>query len=215
MAKFDVTARSRWAALICYCAPHLIDRRLRELVEGGDIRFFAYILHDKDVTEDGKIKMPHTHIVVNSTTPLRERAFRNLFAGLDGDQNTLGNVILRDYVRDRLRYLTHEDEGKEKHHYSVDEVVTSDLHTFHKLSADFVNGENEKWLNVLDDVMQCDRREFARRYGRDGILNYYRYLEFACAMRGVDVDKYMANRIAADIYTLKMRKERKKYESKS
>lgn len=186
------TPRSRWGALVTYCSPSKVESRLRQLLKGGVVRFYAFATHDKDRNSDGEIKSAHTHVVVNTASSCRQTAFRKLFDGCDGNQNTLANVITVEYVRDRLRYLTHEDEDETKEHYPLDIVHTSDEKRFGKLSNDYVPlGEHEDTVQMLDDILVCSHREFALRYGRDGVINYHRYKEYACAMHGIVYDENM------------------------
>lgn len=185
----DLTQRSRYAACVTYCRADLVERRLQELVKGGVVRFYALIDHDRDVvTVDDvqQLKQRHCHVVINTTLPLRHKAFENLFAHcdqIDGkDQNTLVNVITQEYLSDRVRYLCHLDDP-DKYQYSLDLVRTNDDRALAKAMQSFLPKPNEDFMQMLSDVLVMSMAQFAQAYGRDGVLNYGKYRSFALDAR--------------------------------
>lgn len=79
---------------------------------------FAYILHDKDVDENGELKKPHIHWVG------RLKAARYLSALAD-DLGVAENMIERCRSFDAfIRYLTHIDDP-DKFHYPLEAVIAT------------------------------------------------------------------------------------------
>ena len=79
---------------------------------------FAYILHDKDVDENGELKKPHIHWVG------RLKAARYL-AALADDLGIAENMIERCRSFDAfIRYLIHADDP-EKFQYPLDAIVST------------------------------------------------------------------------------------------
>lgn len=79
---------------------------------------FAYILHDKDVDENGELKKPHIHWVG------RLKAARYLSALAD-DLGVAENMIERCRSFDAfIRYLTHIDDP-DKFHYPLEAVIST------------------------------------------------------------------------------------------
>lgn len=76
------------------------------------IKQCAYILHDKDVTEDGSIKPPHYHVVVNLLNPQR-LSFFNQYK-IDGDENLLCQIAT--CPQSCFDYLTHK-HNPDKYQY--------------------------------------------------------------------------------------------------
>lgn len=86
------------------------------------IKYYAFILHDKDILEDGKPKPLHYHIVIDTgNTPTQKPNIAKWF----------GVVLERVWISDKrnrllnsLQYLTHE-KVPSKYPYSDDNVVSN------------------------------------------------------------------------------------------
>lgn len=146
------------------------------------IRHYAYILHDKDTKEDGSPQEVHFHILLQFNNALSLSAVRNLFPK---EQNTLGQAM-RDKA-DCFVYLDHSD-CPDKFHYDHRSIKSDDLRYWENVEC---GGDNEeKLMGILDDILShVPLREIARRYGRDVVIYYSRYKEFAIEM--ADEEKRM------------------------
>ena len=91
--------------------------------------------------------------------------------------NTLGHAV-RDKA-DCFNYLNHKDKP-EKYQYPDEAIICDDWKYWKSIQS----GENDdKTLNILDDILAgVGFRELAKRYGRDLVINYHKYREFAKAM---------------------------------
>lgn len=131
----------------------------------------AYIFHDSDVKEDGSPKEPHFHILV-----YRKSGFRLTPAVRAFSQNTLIQPCRSRKLS--YEYLTHKNDP-DKHSYP-----SSSVHEFHRDGKDTFSQttaevQHNVFAQMLDDITQLSRRELAVKYGRDYMLNYRRYEQFA------------------------------------
>ncbi len=166
--------RSRNFCLITYHEKENIEYVLKN---NPVVRHWCCILHDKDKKEGSEeLKEPHFHVLINLNNAMTERAVQKLFPST---QSTLSQIM-----RDKSNcfcYLTHEDVP-DKHQYDEKDIMSDDLQWWKGLCE---GGEdNEKFLNILNDITSnVPLREMARRYGRDIIINYGKYRDFANEMQ--------------------------------
>ena len=98
------------------------EERIKLALEDFGKCKYAYILHDKDVKEDGTEKLAHFHIVIQTENPVSVIVVAKRF-------DILPNFIEfphgRDAFGDCCEYLTHENkrqQEKGKHLYSDEEI---------------------------------------------------------------------------------------------
>lgn len=128
---------------------------------------WAYILHDKDGGEQ------HYHIIAVFKNARTEDGIRAI---IPNTQQTRIEIV-KNGIEACYRYLTHED-NPEKHNYSKDEIQSNGKGYFEENRAD-----NETAEQIIDDILQgLSLRELARRYGRDFMKNWRKYIEFARAV---------------------------------
>lgn len=113
----------------------------KKIVDILDPIKWAYILHDKDKTEDGTPKEPHTHIYMEFTSPRGVKAVARAL-GLDEDHYNLVEALKKS-KSGALRYLVHTDDPK-KNQYAHEEVIAN-FDWWQEL------GDNKKseWLDLL------------------------------------------------------------------
>lgn len=87
---------------------------------GKDIEQYAYILHDKDVQEDGTPKKPHWHIELKLCKSRR----RSDVAAWFGVVESCVQDSKSGKYENMLQYLIHEN-APEKHQYSIEEVSSN------------------------------------------------------------------------------------------
>lgn len=85
---------------------------------------YGFILHDKDVDDDGKIKTPHIHFVANLKKRVRVATMINRIAKAC-DLDTLAITIDKyQSFEGSFQYLIHQNNPN-KHHYPIEDVVTN------------------------------------------------------------------------------------------
>lgn len=132
---------------------------------------YAYILHDRDVKEDGTPKEPHYHFLF---VLRRSRRLSDIQSCM---KKTLqGTIMLQPChsVSDTYGYLTHEDE-KEKVKYEESDIVSSADKSY--WISDISLNERDKSCDVimsayLDLLNSMPLIDCAKKYGRDFIIHY-------------------------------------------
>ena len=132
---------------------------------------YAYILHDRDVKDDGTPKEPHLHFLL---VLRRSRRLADIQSCL---KKTLqGNVMLQSChsVTASYGYLTHENEDS-KAHYDESSIVSSADRSYWK--SDTSSNDCDKSLDTilsayLDLLNSMPLTECAKKYGRDFIIHY-------------------------------------------
>lgn len=133
---------------------------------------YAYILHDKDVNEDGEIKKAHWHVVVNVGKNARWNT------AIADELGITPNYIEKCGKLDRaLEYLIHYNEP-DKYHYDLDEVH-GNLKTRLKIEISKEDKtEGEKVVELLDYIDNYDGylkiREFSRFCATNGYWDVFR-----------------------------------------
>lgn len=85
---------------------------------------YAYILHDKDVLDNGEIKGSHFHVVLCAENAKSSNNWIEHFSTLLGIDRDCVSVEMQQSEKRCLRYLLHLDDGA-KHQYDRSEVVTN------------------------------------------------------------------------------------------
>lgn len=132
---------------------------------------YAYILHDRDVKDDGTPKEPHYHFlfVLN-----RSRRLADIQSTM---KKTLqGNVMLQPChsVSDSYGYLTHEDED-DKAKYDESDIVSSSDKSYWKpdKSSNASDKSSDTIMSAyLDLFNSLPLTDCAKKYGRDFIIHY-------------------------------------------
>lgn len=158
------------------CITYMDEGNLRRFLT-EQCRNWAWIVHDRDVKEDGTPKEVHKHVVC---TFERERSFGQvvqLFAMYAEGQNTL--VEPCQSLEASLEYLTHENDPQ-KWQYDRKEVIISSSAWYGKyIGAKERAEENEKFVNdLLAPSSRFSVVAMARTYGRDFMRNMRSYMEF-------------------------------------
>ena len=136
-------------------------------------RHYVYILHDKDVNEDGSLRSPHFHILC---TFVQNKSFNSVASLVVSSQNTFVQQ-LQD-VGGAFAYLTHQN-NLEKFQYNSDDLVSDNLDYWLDKIPEYEN-KSSKNDEFVDDLLSDDFDvvAMARKYGRDFIKNLNRYESF-------------------------------------
>lgn len=153
-------------ALITYCPIDEIDPLVFQAC-----KFYAWICHDKDLTDDGEIKEPHYHILLefNDCRP------RNPIKLLQCFKPDVYTTMIQNVKSTRgvVRYFCHLDDP-DKMAYDVGEIFSNDTVRVEKLCNDSKIRDNNDFYYDLLNLNVC---EMAIKYGRDYIKNMKRYEE--------------------------------------
>lgn len=150
---------------------------------GERLTWWAYIIHSRDVKENGEPKKSHYHLLLQwdaSDHHAKEniaKAFKPLYKGFESQ------LIVETVksINKQCRYLMHLD-NKEKAQYSIDEIVTCDMETYQEYIATTIKEkEIDKMLDELLDMALNDynnKKEMTSGqvllyFKRLGRLDYY------------------------------------------
>ena len=179
--KMEVTEKKRRRTLLQKKATRIND----------DIRKI-----DDDQKEQGTLKIPHYHILLKCygahTANAVRRWFYRFYVTEEVKDKESGEMVTRrvntnnslcDSVSACRDYLTHKNEPEElgKYVYDVKDVIEfgGGWQAFNK-----VGRSSDDCLEILDRINEgATRRELARDYGRDILINYDKYKRYAIAMQ--------------------------------
>ena len=161
-------SRTRNFSLTSYLDKTKIELTL--LKHQNQIRFYAYILHDKDTNEDGILKEPHYHIILITYNPKTVSAVRRWFYGWvdsDGkDINTLAQKCIDVY--NAYDYLFHK-HNPDKFQYNPDDIVSNDKCHFLGSAESDIDNATQMLFDLVNGV---SFRTMAKKYGKDFIYHY-------------------------------------------
>ena len=132
---------------------------------------YAYILHDRDVKDDGSPKEPHLHFLFVLNRSRRLADIQSCMKKI-----LQGNVLLQSChsVTGAYGYLTHENEDS-KVQYDESSIVSSSDSTFWKAdtSSNGFDKSSDPMLSAYLDLLDSmPLAECAKKYGRDFIIHY-------------------------------------------
>lgn len=152
------------------------------------IRDYAYILHDKDVDEQGKQKEPHYHIAIRFKDTVNTKYVAQWF-GIQ--ENYVGRIKGR--WTDVLKYLIHGN-ASEKYQYSAEEVTSNFDWLGEVVKADARKSGQARKEQIINSIV-------------DGTIREYNYTDYISA---IEYDKYSRSIEGAFKYRLNVIKERKR-----
>lgn len=146
---------------------------LRRLLEQA--RAWAYIKHDKDVDEQGKLRAPHYHIIATFS---QQKSFKWIRNQVISTQNTFAEAV-KGEVSDVLDYFTHKGIA-EKYQYPDTDVVYSDREYWERRTQSCGTSKEDANEAFVDDLLSDNYNAvaMARKYGRDFIKNIKSYEYF-------------------------------------
>lgn len=161
-------SRTRNFSLTSYLDAAKINLTL--LAHENQIRFYAYILHDKDTNEDGTLKEPHYHIIIVTYNAKTVSAVRRWFYGWvdkEGkDINTLGQAC--NDIYNAYDYLYHKNQP-DKYQYDSDLIVSNNKGHFLGSADTDIDSATQMLFDLVKGVSY---RQMAKKYGRDFIFHY-------------------------------------------
>lgn len=139
---------------------------------------WEYILHDRDVNEDGSPKEKHYHINIT----LRIWKSRNKVCELVGKSGNNFAIEMKD-KEEAHRYLTHLGEPN-KFQYEAECIKSN----FKWVDSKQDKGDIETFLNIAADN-KISMREKAIILGKDYVKNYRAYTEYIYRMESEEANK--------------------------
>ena len=160
---------SKYISGICYDGEGLV-RFLKN--PESVVSEYAYILHDRDVKDDGLQKEPHYHFLF---VLHRSRRLADIQSCMK--KTMQGNVMLQPCysVPASYGYLSHENEDS-KVHYDESTIVSSADSSYWKAdtpSNNFDKSSDTILSSYLDLLNSMPLVDCAKKYGRDFIIHYY------------------------------------------
>lgn len=139
---------------------------------------WEYILHDKDVNEDGSLKEKHYHINIT----LKIWKSRNKVCELVGKSGNSFAIEMTD-KEEAHRYLTHLGIP-DKYQYEQECIKSN----FKWVDSKQEKGDIENFLNIVADK-KLSMKEKALMLGKDYIKNYRNYNEYVERMENEESNK--------------------------
>lgn len=184
--KFEPEKESKALSISTYAQ----EEQILKIFESKQTQIlgFAYIFHDKDVSE------PHRHVVVVLKRSRKQQEVLNWFKKCTDDKGERCNTRLQPIacMRGLEEYLTHSDDDSikaGKHQYNEQDIkVLKDDELFDYVTDYDKAQEREKVKeekadeveSLIDDIISgVPLREMARRYGRDYMKNATAYRRYA------------------------------------
>lgn len=166
--------RSRNWSLVVYDIDNFkeyIEKRLKF------INHYVAIYHDLDGV------MPHYHLAVNLSDSWEEKRVRDFFRSSDSS-NCL-SIDQDEKYKNRFHivpYFLHRNEP-EKTQYNDEDLISNDLSYYLEKSNDDFDKRRqliEDFIGYVNNIDGClSRRDLYIKYGRDVLINFDKYTEFA------------------------------------
>ena len=177
---------------VVYLSKEQVEQGIQRCKETGHLKRYCYILHDKDIKEDGTLKPPHYHVFIQFDIPYNTANVAQWF-GIT--QNFIRKLATR-YDNAALYCIHKHDLGK--YQYDENEVVSN--FDYHKLiekddkkkakkdadarlfeiiqgieSGEIREFNYHNYISVAEYVSYKDRIEKAWQYRRDKIAKEDRH----------------------------------------
>lgn len=157
--------------------------QLEMLFQGALLNFldeypqkFAYIVHDKDVNDDGTLKTPHVHLILwSGKRKLKSALLYDLSTTLEVNPNRLTISSIKS-VESNLRYLLHLDSPEKCQEYLPSDIITNqpnDVDIALTFGGAQMSGED---LVDLIKRLKYDEREIAKYLGPSLYQRYFRFI---------------------------------------
>lgn len=160
--------------LVINFAQKIVDKKLIEDLENwliANTKQYAFILHDKDILEDGSMKTPHIHVVCNMNTTKQRIAtiLNDLTKSLDISP-LLVTIDKYSSFNASIQYLIHKN-NEEKYQYDVKDIKTNipsqELDLFMKYETQSEELTAERLIDVVAKAKK--RTDILREIG---LFNY-------------------------------------------
>lgn len=155
---------------------YLSENQILAVLQKHDmqIKAYAYILHNRDINEDGSPKTEHFHLLIALVNATTVNSVRSWFDGFKDEKNEYITTLAQPIndVSGSYEYLTHNTEGakaENKYLYSSENVKGFNLDFFKDTTVREIDNLS---LAVADMVAGVPIAVVMKRYGRDFIVHY-------------------------------------------
>lgn len=157
--------RGRNWSLVCYLTEEQLLKRLCAI---DNIRYYAYICHDKDLCEDGSPKPRHIHLALCLHSARTQAQICGKFTDIESDAGNCFGQPTRSN-KSIIEYFTHKNEP-EKTQYSDDCILSNNIEYFRQ------NAEEDNTLCIVEDMLaRVPLRKLVKNYGKDFLYHYSQY----------------------------------------
>lgn len=175
----STTKQSHWF----FCATYASDEQLKEFANANAHRidYMSYIVHNKDLLDDGTPKTEHKHLLIKVTTKSTITTVRNMFERacfVDASNKAVTTLVeYCESAQGSYEYMTHKNDPK-KAQYNDSERVT--LLGDNSIVERSYNGKRAQTDDLTFEILEAlvngvSKWTLAKKYGRDFILNYSKY----------------------------------------
>lgn len=154
-----------------------LDNMINIINTRDEIQDYAYIIHDRDLDDDGQLKPPHVHLAVRLKQK-RPTALKYIADWFKVEPQFINKI--RAGFPKMLQYLTHKNDPK-KYQYPADEVIS-----------------NFDWQ---DEAEKGNRLEYICKSIVNGVITEYNYTEHIDAIEFIKYSRQinLAYQYRADI----------------
>ena len=165
-----------------------------EILENLNTKVYAFIVHDKDCTEDGEIKPTHKHIMLELKNPISFESMQNKFQG--------AHIEVPRYKKNAYQYLLHESpNSKDKYQYAFEEIITNqpELVKIYIEANTFELFLENMYLQYIAQGVNTPFR-FVQRFGLNAFKQYWNTYSFMISQLQSDEEmKAKINEIKATL----------------
>lgn len=138
------------------------------------VKYFACILHDKDLHDDGTKKVAHVHFMILCHYPYPLSSVLSWFQGFSDCNEKSINTFVEPCTSplSMYTYFMHKD-NPDKVKYDENDIISSDPLYFHSEECDCIEDNAFGALEMLRSGFSI--YDVAKRYGRDFIIHYSSY----------------------------------------
>lgn len=139
-----------------------------DIIKDLNVSLYAFIVHDKDIDEDGNLKAIHKHIVLELKNAITFNSIRNKFEG--------AHIELINQKKSAYQYLLHQSpRSKEKYQYTLDSIITNDVEHLKYIieSENLEQFIESRFLEYISEGINT-RYAFVKRFGLTAYKNYWR-----------------------------------------
>ncbi|MBQ2711734.1 MAG: hypothetical protein IJF66_07315 [Clostridia bacterium] len=173
--------RTRNWSLVTYLTK---DKLLLTIANLDNIRYFAFIEHDKDKLENNEPKPRHIHLalVLKSARTVQQitKKFTNLEenAGNCFGEPTKSNKAI-------IQYFLHINE-KDKYQYNEEDIISNNLEYFKNDTTEDI----DNCYLIIEDIMKGKSLlDLVKVYGRELLYHYNQYKEIVKDIQTQELDK--------------------------
>lgn len=155
---------------------YLTEQQIKAVIEkhNNQVKAYAYILHDKDITEEGSSKKNHYHLLIALVNATSISGIKKWFSGFTDSTGMEVNTMcqITNDICGSFDYLTHNTEGAKldgKYLYNDSEVKGFNLEYFKDISLQNVDNLTLALQEMFEGV---PLEEIFKKYGRDFIIHY-------------------------------------------